>query len=187
MKEYWKGGNMLYPLPAVLVTCGDINGVKNVFTVAWCGTCCTNPPMLYISVRKERYSYNIIKENMEFVVNLTTKDLVFETDYCGVKSGKDIDKFDKLKLEIFESKYVKAPSIEKSPVNIECKVKEIIPLGSHDMFLANVVGVTVDSSYLDSDNRFNLNKANPITYSHGQYFNLGEYLGKFGYSIKKKK
>ncbi len=185
MREYWKGGNMLYPLPAVLVTCGDINGVKNIFTVAWCGTCCTNPPMVYISVRKERYSYNIIKENMEFVLNLTTKDLAFATDYCGVKSGKDIDKFKELNLEIFESKNVKCPSLELSPVNMECKVKQIIPLGSHDMFLAEVVGVSVNKDYLDSNNRFDLNKANLITYSHGEYFDLGNYLGKFGYSVKK--
>lgn len=185
MRDYWKGGNMLYPLPCVLVTCGDIHGVKNIFTVAWCGTCCTNPAMVYISVRKERYSYNIIKENKEFVLNLTTKDLAFATDYCGVKSGKDVDKFKELGLEVFESKNVKCPSLELSPVNMECKVTQIIPLGSHDMFLAEVVGVSVNTDYLDEKNRFDLNKANLITYSHGEYFNLGDYLGKFGYSVKK--
>jgi flavin reductase (DIM6/NTAB) family NADH-FMN oxidoreductase RutF len=184
-KQKWKPGNMIYPLPAVLVTCRDKDGNDNVFTVAWTGTVCTNPPMTYISVRPSRHSYNMIKESGEFVLNLTTEDLAFATDYCGVKSGKDIDKFKELNLEIFESKNVKCPSLELSPVNMECKVKQIIPLGSHDMFLAEVVGVSVNKDYLDSNNRFDLNKANLITYSHGEYFDLGNYLGKFGYSVKK--
>lgn len=186
MKEYWKGGNMLYPVPAVLVSVGTMEN-KNVFTVAWCGTVCTNPPMLYISVRKERYSYPIIVENKEFVVNLTTKDLSFATDYAGVKSGKDTDKFKDLGLTAIESKYVKAPSISESPVNIECRVREIIPLGSHDMILADILGVTIENSYMDENGKFDLKKANVITYSHGEYYGLGEYLGKFGYSVKKKK
>jgi flavin reductase (DIM6/NTAB) family NADH-FMN oxidoreductase RutF len=186
MKEYWKGGNMLYPVPAVLVSVGTMEN-KNVFTVAWCGTICTNPPMLYISVRKGRYSYPIIVENKEFVVNLTTKDLAFATDYAGVKSGKDTDKFKDLGLTAIESKYVKAPSIDESPVNIECRVKEIIPLGSHDMILADILGVTIENSYMDENGKFDLKKANVITYSHGEYYGLGEYLGKFGYSVKKKK
>ncbi|MDY5983657.1 MAG: flavin reductase family protein [Anaeroplasma sp.] len=186
MKEYWKGGNMLYPVPAVLVSVGTMEN-KNVFTVAWCGTVCTNPPMLYISVRKERYSYPFIVENKEFVVNLTTKDLAFATDYAGVKSGKDTDKFKDLGLTAIESKYVKAPSISESPVNIECKVREIIPLGSHDMILADILGVTIENSYMDDKGKFDLKKANVITYSHGEYYGLGEYLGKFGYSVKKKK
>lgn len=186
MKEYWKGGNMLYPVPAVLVSVGNMEE-KNVFTVAWCGTVCTNPPMLYISVRPERYSYDFISKSKEFVVNLTTKKLAFATDYAGVKSGKDTDKFKDLNLTAIESKYVKAPSIDESPVNIECKVKEEIKLGSHTMFLADVLGVTVDASYIDEKGKFDLKKADVITYSHGEYYGLGEYLGKFGYSVKKKK
>ena len=185
MKEYWKGGNMLYPVPAVLVTVGNMEK-KNVFTVAWCGTVCTNPPMLYISVRPERYSYNMILESKEFVVNLTTEALAYATDYAGVKSGKDIDKFEKLKLTPIESKFVVCPSIDESPVNIECRVKEVIPLGSHTMFLAEVLGVTVDESYIDEKGKFDLKLAKVMTYSHGEYYGLGEYLGKFGYSVKKK-
>lgn len=185
-KQYWKAGNMLYPLPAVMVSMKDESGNNNIITVAWCGTICTNPPMLYISVRKERYSYNILKNTKEFVVNLTTKDLAFATDYCGVTSGSDVDKFKTLKLTPLKSKYVNAPSINESPVNIECRVKEILELGSHDMFIADVLGVTIDDKYLDENNRFKLDEANPITYSHGQYYTLGENLGKFGYSIKKR-
>ncbi len=185
MKEYWKAGNMLNPLPAVMVSCGDMDN-SNIITVAWCGNICTNPPMLYVSIRPERYSYKIIKETKEFVVNLTTKDLVYETDYAGVKSGKDIDKFKQLKLTKLESKYVKCPTIKESPVSLECRVKEVIELGSHHMFIADILGVTVDKDLMDENNRFNLEKAGLITYSHGQYFELGSYLGKFGYSIKKK-
>lgn len=187
MKEYWKGGNMLYPVPAVLVTCGDFDGKKNVFTVAWCGTCSTNPPMLYISVREERYSYQMIMDSKEFVVNLTTEDLAFATDYCGVKSGKDVDKFKEMNLEIERSKYVACPSLKQSPVNIECKVKEILPLGSHTMFIADILGVTIDNQYMDSNGKFDLKKAKLITYSHGEYYGMGEYMGKFGYSVKNKK
>lgn len=185
-KQYWKPGNMLYPLPAVMVSMKDELGNNNIITVAWCGTICTNPPMLYISIRKERYSYNILKNTKEFVVNLTTKDLTYATDYCGVTSGKDVDKFKILKLTPLKSKYVNAPSINESPVNIECRVKEIVELGSHDMFIADVLGVTIDDKYLDENNRFKLEEADPIAYSHGQYYTLGENLGKFGYSIKKR-
>lgn len=184
-KQYWKAGNMLYPLPAVLVSLQDKNEKKNIITVAWTGTCCTNPPMVYISVKPERYSYSILKKTKEFVINLTTEDLVYATDYCGVTSGKDVNKFEETKLTPMTSKYVKAPSIKESPVNIECRIKEIIPLGSHDMFLAEVLGVTIEESYLDQNNRFNLEQSNPITYSHGKYYSLGKNLGKFGYSIKK--
>lgn len=186
MKEYWKGGNMLYPVPAVLVSVGTMEK-KNVLTVAWCGTVCTNPPMLYISVRPERFSMPMIVETKEFVVNLTTEELAFATDYAGVKSGRDTDKFKDLNLTAIESKYVKTPSIDESPVNIECRVKEIIPLGSHTMLLADILGVTVDSKYMDESGKFDLKKAKVITYSHGEYYGLGEYLGKFGYSVKKKK
>jgi Conserved protein/domain typically associated with flavoprotein oxygenases, DIM6/NTAB family len=184
-KQNWKAGNMLYPLPAVLVSMQDEKGKNNIITIAWTGTICTNPPMVYISVRPERYSYPVLEKTKEFVINLTTEDMVHATDYCGVTSGKNVDKFKETKLTPFPSKYVQAPSIKESPVNIECRVKEIIKLGSHDMFLAEVLGVTIEDTYLDKDNRFNLDFSNPITYSHGKYYALGKNLGKFGYSIKK--
>ncbi len=186
-KQYWKSGNMIYPVPAVMVSCQDEGGKPNIITVAWTGTVCTNPAMAYISIRPERYSYEIIKNTKEFVINLTTKDLAFATDFCGVKSGKDIDKFKECKLTPLKSKYVNAPSILESPVNIECRVKDILELGSHHMFLAEVLGVTIDDKYLDQTNRFNLDASNIIAYSHGQYYELGSWLGKFGYSVKKNK
>lgn len=186
-KEHWKAGNMIYPVPAVMVSCKRENEKPNIITVAWCGTCCTNPPMAYVSIRPERYSYDIIKETREFVINLTTKDLAFATDLCGVKSGKDMDKFNETGLTPQASQHISAPGILESPVNIECKVREILPLGSHHMFLADVVGVTINKEYLDEKNRFDLAKSNVIAYSHGQYFTLGELLGKFGYSVQKKK
>ena len=160
--------------------------VPNIITIAWTGTCCTNPPMVYISVRPERYSYKIIEETKEFVINLTTKDLAYATDFCGVKSGKDVNKFKKLNLTPMPSRFVKCPSIMECPVSIECKVREIIKLGSHDMFIADVLGVTVSKEYLDEKGKFNLNKADLITYSHGESYTLGDYIGKFGYSVKKK-
>ncbi len=187
MKEYWKGGNMLNPLPAVMVSTKNKEGKLNIITVAWCGNACTNPPILYISVRPERYSYNAIIETKEFVVNLVNKELTFACDYCGVKSGKDHDKFKELNLTPIDSKYVSAPTILESPVSLECRVRDIIKLGSHDMILADILGVTVDKKYMDENNRFNLEKANLISYSHGEYYTLGEYVGKFGYSIKKDK
>lgn len=186
-KQYWKSGNMIYPVPAVMVSCQDEGGKPNIITVAWTGTVCTNPAMAYISIRPERYSYEIIKNTKEFVINLTTKDLAFATDFCGVKSGKDIDKFKECNLTPLKSKYVNAPSILESPVNIECRVKDILELGSHHMFLAEVLGVTIDDKYLDQTNRFNLDASNIIAYSHGQYYELGSWLGKFGYSVKKNK
>ena len=185
MRDYWKGGNMLNPLPAVMVSLGDMEK-SNIITVAWCGNVCTNPPKLYISIRPERYSYNIIKETKEFVVNLANEKLAYALDYCGVKSGKDIDKFEKLNLTKIESKYVKCPTIKEAPVSLECKVSDIIKLGSHDMFIADILGVSVDKDLLDQNNKFHFDKANPIVYSHGEYYGLGNYLGKFGYSIKKK-
>lgn len=184
-RQDWKPGNMVYPLPVVMVSCGRENEKPNIITVAWCGTCNTKEPMLYISVRPERYSYDIIKESGEFVVNLVNTDLVFATDYCGVKSGRDTDKFADCKLTPSKSKHVKAPGILESPVNIECRVKQIIPLGSHDMFLADVVGVSVDDKYIDGTGRFRLNDSKLVTYSHGEYFELGRKLGTFGYSVKK--
>ena len=187
-KQTWKPGNMIYPLPAVMVSCGDKEGNANIITIAWTGTICTNPAMLYISVRPERYSYNMIKESGEFVVNLTTESLVKQTDYCGVKSGRDVDKFKETKLtrgKASELQY--APTIEESPVNIECKLERIEELGSHHMFIAKVVAVQVDEAYMNETGKFCLNETGLIAYSHGEYRSLGESLGTFGYSIKKKK
>ncbi len=188
MKHNWKPGNMIYPLPAVLVSCGSELSEYNVLTVAWVGTLCTNPPMCYISVRPERYSYPIIQKNMEFVINLTTKDMAYATDWCGVRSGKDYNKFEEMKLTPGKAKVVKAPIIEESPVSIECRVREIIPLGSHHMFIAEVVNVQADDCYLDKDSgKFELANADPLVYLHGGYFELGEKIGKFGWSVEKKR
>lgn len=184
-KELWKPGNMLYPLPVVMVSMADAQGNHNIITIAWAGTVCTNPPMVSISVRSERYSYPILKETGEFVINLTTKDLVFATDYCGVKSGRDVDKFKELGLTAVPGDKVKAPLIAESPVNLECKVTEVIPLGSHDMFLAEVVAVHADKKYMDEKGKFHLEQAEPIVYSHGAYLETGKTLGTFGYSVKK--
>ena len=185
-KQEWKPGNMLYPLPVVMVSVADKAGNSNIITVAWAGTVCTNPPMLSISVRPERHSYHMIKESMEFVVNLTTEKLTYATDYCGVRSGRDVDKFKEMHLTQEKGSKVAAPLIKESPVNIECKVKEILELGSHHMFLAEVVAVHVDESYMNEKNKFELSKARPSVYSHGEYYGLGKLLGNFGYSVKKK-
>lgn len=185
-KQYWNPGNMLYPIPAVMVSCGREGEKPNIITVAWAGTVCSSPAMVSISVRPERYSYNIIKETGEFVINLTTRELIRAADYCGVKSGRDIDKFKEMKLTPYPSKQIKAPGIAESPVNIECKVTEVCPLGSHDMFLAEVVGVSIDDNFLDENGKFHLNDTGLVTYSHGEYFTLGEKLGSFGYSVRKK-
>lgn len=186
-KQEWKPGNMLYPVPAVMISCQREGEKPNIITVAWAGTICSDPAMVSISVRKERYSHPIISETGEFVINLTTKDLAFATDYCGVKSGKDVDKFKEMKLTAAPSNKVSCPGIAESPVNIECKVKQVIELGSHDMFIAEVVAVDVSEEYLDENGKFNLNSTGLVTYSHGEYFTLGEKIGKFGYSVKKKK
>ena len=158
-KQLWKPGNMLYPLPVVMVSLADRDGRPNIITLAWVGTVCTNPPMVSISVRPERYSYPILKETGEFVVNLTTKELAFATDYCGVKSGRDVDKFKEMGLTPIPASEVKAPMIKESPVNIECKVRQILPLGSHDMFLADVVAVHADEKYMDEKHKFHLEQA----------------------------
>lgn len=186
-KINFKPGNMLYPLPAVLISCGDIDGESNLFTVAWAATVCTNPPMVSISVRPERYSYDMIRRQKEFVINLTTKDLAFATDYCGVRSGRDYDKWSDCHLTKEKADQVLCPMIKESPVNIECKVSQIQELGSHHMFIADVVTVHVDDTLLDEHNTFHLNDSNLISYSHGTYLTLGEPVGKFGYSIQKKK
>ena len=186
-KQTWKAGNMIYPLPAVMVSCGDKEGNTNIITIGWTGTICTNPAMLYISVRPERYSYNMIKESGEFVVNLTTDKLVKQTDYCGVKSGRDVDKFKETKLTRGKANELQyAPTIEESPVNIECKLERIEELGSHHMFIARVVSVQVDEAYMNETGKFCLNETGLIAYSHGEYRTLGEPLGTFGYSIRKK-
>lgn len=186
-KQSWKPGNMLYPLPAVLVTVADKEGRQNVFTVAWTGTVCSDPAMVSISVRPGRYSYHMIEETGEFVINLTTADLAYATDFCGVKSGKDVDKFKEMHLTPLPAQEVKAPLLKESPVNIECKVKQILKLGTHDMFLAEVVAVHADEAYMDEKGKFSLSKANPMVYSHGTYYTLGKELGSFGYSVKKVK
>lgn len=184
-RQYFKPGNMLYPVPAVMVSCGREGEKPNIITVAWAGTVCSSPAMLSISVRPERYSYQMIKETKEFVVNLVTKDLVYAADYCGVKSGRDVDKYTEMKLTPSPSKFVKAPGIAESPVNLECKVIEVKKLGSHDLFLAEIVGVSVNEKFMDKNGKFNLNSTGLVAYSHGEYFELGEKLGSFGYSVKK--
>lgn len=184
-KVEWKPGNMLYPVPAVMVSCQREGEKPNIITIAWAGTICSTPAMLSISVRKERYSYDIIKETGEFVVNLVSKDLVRAADYCGVKSGREVDKFAQMKLTPCALKYVKAPGIEESPVCLACKVVEVKRLGSHDLFLAEILGVTVDSRYMDEKNKFHLNEAGLVSYSHGEYFEQGKKLGSFGYSVRK--
>lgn len=185
-KELWKPGNMLYPLPAVMVSCSGEGEKDNIITVAWTGTICTNPPMVYISVRPSRHSYHMIKNTGEFVINLTTKELAKAVDYCGVRSGKDVDKFKEMHLTKEKAAHVSVPLIKECPVNIECKVTEIKELGSHHMFLAEVVGVHIENSLLDENGKFCLGQAQLLAYSHGEYFSLGEMLGTFGYSVKKK-
>lgn len=187
MKQTWKPGNMLYPLPAVMVSVTDGKVNDNIITVAWAGTVCTNPPMVSISVRPTRYSYDMIRNTGEFVINLTTENLAYATDYCGVRSGRDVDKFKELKLTKEKADYVQAPMIGESPVSIECKVREVKELGSHHMFLADVVAVHADETYMDKNNKFQLNQSHPLVYSHGEYLGLGKSLGTFGYSVKKKK
>ena len=178
---------MIYPVPAVMVSTADKKGNSNILTVAWTGTVCTNPPMAYISVRPERYSYHMIKESGEFVINLTTKKLIRATDYCGVRSGRDVDKWKECRLTKSSAKSLKyAPVIEEAPVNIECKVKSIQELGSHHMFLAEVTAVQVDETYMDEKGKFDLNRTGLIAYYHGEYLDLGKKLGTFGYSVRKK-
>ena len=186
-KQTWKPGNMLYPLPAVMVSVADKQGNNNIITVAWAGTVCTNPPMVSISVRPERHSYHMIEESGEFVINLTTEKLAYATDYCGVRSGRDVDKFKEMKLTPEKGSQVAAPLIGESPVNIECRVVKKEELGSHHMFIAEVVAVHVDEEYIDEKGKFELNKTKPIVYVHGEYFQLGKLLGNFGYSVRKKK
>ena len=188
MKQSWKPGTMIYPLPAVLISCGENEQEYNLFTVAWTGTVCTNPPMCYISVRPERHSYEIIKRTGEFVINITTASLARATDWCGVRSGRDYDKFSEMGLTAEAAAVVKAPIVAESPVSIECRVKQIVPLGSHDMFIADVVNVLVDEEYINPETgKLELERADMIAYSHGEYFRLGKAIGHFGWSVRKKK
>lgn len=186
-KAEWRPGNMLYPLPVVMVSVSDEEGHDNIITVAWAGTVCTNPPMVSISVRPERYSYKMLTDTREFVINLTTEKLAFATDYCGVKSGRDVDKFKELRLTREKASHVGVPMIGESPVSIECRIREIQEYGSHSVFTADVLAVHVDTAYMDEKGKFDLASANPIVYSHGEYYGLGKKLGTFGYSIKKKR
>ena len=187
MKESWKPGTLIYPLPAVLVSCGATPDEYNLLTVAWTGTVCTDPPMCYVSVRPERHSYGIIRRTGEFVINLTTRGLARAADWCGVRSGRDYDKFREMGLTPGKALKVAAPIVEESPVSIECRVRQVLELGTHDMFLAEVVAVQVDADYIDpATGRFCLERACPIVYSHGEYFALGEALGHFGWSVRKK-
>ena len=187
-KVDWKPGNMLYPLPAVMVSTGAEPEEYNIINIAWTGTICSDPPMCYISVRPGRHSYEILKKTGEFVINLTTSDLAYATDWCGVRSGRQHNKFEAMNLTPGKASVVNAPTIEEAPVNIECRVKEIVPLGTHHMFLAEVVNVKADDRYLDSETGiFSLDKAKPITYSHGYYYEVGKKIGKFGFAVEKKK
>ncbi len=185
-KQYWRPGNMLYPVPAVMVSCQRPGEEPNIITVAWAGTVCSSPAMVSISVRRERYSYDILKETGEFVINLVGKDLVRAADFCGVRSGRDVNKYEAMHLTPLPSREISAPGIEESPVNIECRVKEIKELGSHDLFLAEVAGVTVEDRYMDENGKFDLKKAELVAYSHGEYYELGKKVGSFGYSVRKK-
>jgi len=188
MRQYWRASNLLNPLPVVLISCCDEKGKANVMTAAWAGTICSDPVMISVSIRKNRFSHDIIASTKEFVVNLTNEDLVLYTDYVGIYSGKKIDKFNlsgKLKVTKIDSQKVKAPTIAESPVALECVVKQIIELGSHDMFIAEVVATSVDDKYLDEKGALDLDAAHLISYSHGEYYSLGKKLGKFSYSSKK--
>ena len=185
-REIWKAGTFIYPLPAVMVTSGTMEE-SNIMTVAWTGTICSDPAMTYISVRPNRYSYKLIKESGEFVINLTTRDLTFATDWCGVKSGKDIDKFKEMHLTKQKANFVKCPLIAESPVSIECKVVEIKELGSHDMFIAEVLGINASEEYIDEKGAFDISKCDLIAYANGGYYTLDKKIGKFGYSVEKKK
>ena len=187
-KQNWKPGNMVYPLPAALISCGSNPDEFNLMTVSWVGTICSDPPMCYISVRPGRHSHEIIKKNGEFVINLTTLELADVTDWCGVKSGRDIDKFKESGLTPIAATVVNCPIVEESPVSIECRVKEIIPLGSHDMFIADVVNIIVEDKYIDPESgAFDLAASGLLAYSHGNYYSLGKKVGKFGWSVMKNK
>ena len=185
-RKIWKSGTFLYPIPAVMVSCGTMEK-SNIITIAWTGIINTEPAMVYISVRPTRYSYNLIKDQGEFVINLTNKDLVYATDWCGVKTGEKVDKFKEMNLTKGKAQFVKCPLIEESPVSIECRVKEIKELGSHNMIIAEVLSIDADEKYIDEKGAFDISKCNLIAYSNGKYYSMGKQIGKFGYSVQKKK
>ncbi len=185
-KKIWKSGTFIYPIPAVMVSCGDMEN-SNIITVAWTGILNTNPAKVYISVRPERYSYNIIKERKEFVINLTNKDLAYATDWCGVKTGAKVDKFKEMHLTKEECEFVSAPAIKESPVSIECKVTDIKEFGSHHMFIADVMSIDADEKYINEKGSFDISKCNLMAYANGGYYELGRKIGKFGFSVEKKK
>ncbi len=185
-KVTWKSGTFIYPLPAVLVSCGDMEN-SNIITVAWTGILNTNPATVYISIRPTRYSYNMIKKKGEYVINLTNKNLVRATDWCGVRTGAKVNKFKEMNLHKEKAKFVKCPMIKESPVSIECKVKEIKSLGSHDVFIAEVLAINADEKYIDENGAFDISKCDLIAYSNGHYYSLGRKLGKFGFSVRKNK
>lgn len=185
-KKMWKPGTFLYPLPVVMISCGSMEK-SNIITVAWTGILNTNPAMVYISVRPTRYSYNLIKESGEFVINLTNEKLAYATDWCGVKSGKNVDKFEQMHLTKEKANFVKCPMIKESPVSVECKVKEVRELGSHHMFVAEVLSINADEKYIDDKGAFDISKCNLIAYSNGHYYSLGRKIGRFGFSVEKKK
>ena len=187
MKQDWKPGTMIYPLPAVLVSVGSSPEEYNLITVAWTGTLCTNPPMCYIAVRPERHSHAILMKNMEVVINLTTEDMAFATDWCGVRSGKDYRKFEEMHLTPGKATVVRCPIVEESPLSIECRVKEVFSLGSHDLLIADVVNVKADEKYLNADGKWDLAQSHPLVYLHGSYYGLGRRIGKFGWSVEKAK
>ena len=187
-REYWRPSNMLYPVPAVMISCADEEGRSNIMTAAWAGTICSDPVMVSVSIRPERYSHDVIARTGEFVINLTTEEMAYATDWCGVRSGKDYNKFDEMHLTPGKAKAVSAPIVEESPLCIECRVKEIVSLGSHDMFIADVLNVKADEKYMNPETgKFELSDANPLVYLHGGYYGLGKKIGKFGWSVEKKK
>ena len=184
----FKPGTMIYPLPAVMVSCGDSPENYNIMTAAWTGTICTNPPMCYVSIRKERHSHEIISRTKEFVINVTTEELARATDWCGVRSGRDYNKFEEMNITPGKGVKVSAPFIEESPISIECRVKDIIHLGTHDMFIADVVNVIADEQFIDPETgAFDMKAANLLVYAHGGYYTMGELIGTFGWTVKKKK
>ena len=186
-REFWKAANLLCPVPAVILTCQDENKKVNAMTAAWAGTICSDPVMVSVSIRPERYSNGLIRASGEFAMNLTNRELAYAADFCGVKSGRDTDKLKILGLKTTPSRTIETPALDKSPVSLECRVVDIRPLGSHDLFIAQVTGVAVDDRYLDEKGRLDLQKADLIAYSHGEYFALGDKLGKFGFSVRKRR
>lgn len=188
MKQNWRPGTMIYPLPAIMVSCGSTPEEWNVFTASWVGTICSDPAMCYVSIRPERHSYDIVKRNMEFTLNLTTVELARATDWCGVRSGRDYNKFEEMNLTPCKGVKVSAPYIEQAPISIECRVKEIIHLGTHDMFIADVLNVIADDRFIDPETgAFDMKRADLLVYAHGGYYTMGELIGTFGWTVKKKK